>query len=82
MSFADKWAHRKGTQIMPSGTVKWFNHAKGYGFIKPEEGDDLFVHISNVDDADKHRIADDDPVEFDVRPGRKGEEAYNVRVSR
>ena len=68
--------------LMATGTVKWFNHAKGYGFIKPEDGDDLFVHISNVDDADKHRITDNDPVEFDVRPGRKGEEAYNVRVTR
>ena len=67
---------------MSTGTVKWFNHAKGFGFIRPEDGDDLFVHVTNVDPADKHRIADDDPVEFDVRPGRKGEEAYNVRVTR
>ena len=67
---------------MPTGTVKWFNHAKGFGFIKPEEGDDLFVHVTNVDVADKHRITDNDPVEFEVRPGRKGEEAYNVRVTR
>ena len=63
-----------------TGTVKWFNHAKGFGFIKPEDGEDLFIHISNVDQADAHRIADNDAVEFDVRPGRKGEEAYNVRV--
>ena len=67
---------------MAEGKVKWFNHAKGFGFIVPEEGDDLFVHVTNVDPADSKRIADGDPVEFDVRPGRKGEEAYNVRVVR
>jgi len=67
---------------MATGKVKWFNHAKGFGFIVPEEGDDLFVHVTNIDPADKKRITDGDPVEFDVRPGRKGEEAYNVRVTR
>ncbi len=67
---------------MATGKVKWFNHDKGFGFIAPEEGDDLFVHMSNIDADDARRITDDDPVEFDVRPGRKGEEAYNVRVTR
>ncbi len=67
---------------MAQGKVKWFNHAKGFGFIVPESGDDLFVHVTNIDPADKKRINDGDPVEFEVRPGRKGEEAYNVRVTR
>jgi len=66
---------------MATGTVKWFNHTKGYGFIRPESGEDLFVHVANVDQADAKRISDGDPVEFDVRPGRKGQEAYNVRLS-
>jgi len=65
---------------MATGTVKWFNHAKGFGFIRPENGEDLFVHVTSVDPADKDRITDGDPVEFEVRPGRKGQEAYNVRV--
>ena len=67
---------------MATGKVKWFNHAKGYGFITPEEGEDLFIHVTNVDRADAKRIADGDPVEFEVRPGRKGQEAFNVRVVR
>jgi CspA family cold shock protein len=67
---------------MASGTVKWFNHVKGYGFIQPESGEDLFVHVTNVDEADAKRISDGDAVEFEVRPGRRGQEAYNVRVVR
>ena len=65
---------------MASGKVKWFNHAKGYGFITPEEGEDLFIHVTNIDQADAKRITDGDHVEFDVRPGRKGQEAFNVRI--
>ena len=71
-----------GVSNMATGKVKWFNNAKGFGFIVPESGDDLFVHVTNVDPADAQRITDGDDVEFDVRPGRKGEEAYNVRVAR
>ena len=67
---------------MASGTVKWFNHVRGYGFIHPEQGEDLFVHVTNVNEEDAKRITDGDHVEFDVRPGRKGQEAYNVRVVR
>jgi CspA family cold shock protein len=67
---------------MATGKVKWFNHAKGYGFIIPEEGEDLFIHVTNVDHADAKRITDGDAVEFEIRPGRKGQEAYNVRVVR
>lgn len=67
---------------MATGTVKWFNHTKGFGFIRPEEGEDLFIHVTNIDQADAKQIADGDPVEFEVRPGRKGQEAYNVRVVR
>ena len=71
----------QGDIKMATGTVKWFNAEKGFGFIAPEDGDDLFIHISNVDPADAQRISDNDPVEFEVRPGRKGDEAYDVRIT-
>jgi CspA family cold shock protein len=63
-----------------TGTVKFFNAEKGYGFISRESGDDVFVHYSNIQ-ADGYKSLDEgQAVEFDVAPGRKGEEAQNVRV--
>jgi cold shock protein len=62
-----------------TGTVKWFNAKKGYGFISRDDGDDVFVHYSAIQ-ADGYRSLDDGQrVKFDVGPGRKGEEAQNVR---
>lgn len=64
---------------MPIGTVKFFNTEKGFGFISREDGDDVFVHYSNIV-GDGHRsLADGQEVEFEVGPGRKGDEAKNVR---
>ncbi len=60
---------------MAQGTVKWFNQTKGFGFIEQEEGDDLFVHKSQVEGT----IRDGDSVEFDVGEGPKGPNAINVR---
>ena len=58
---------------MPTGTVKWFNTTKGYGFIAPDEGGkDVFVHISAVQQAGLESLADDQKVEFDLREGRDG----------
>jgi cold shock protein len=62
------------------GTVKFFNAEKGYGFISRDEGDDVFVHFSNIQGDGFKSLSEGQRVEFDVAPGRKGEEAQNVRV--
>ncbi|MGB8645773.1 MAG: cold shock domain-containing protein [Anaerolineae bacterium] len=63
-----------------TGTVKWFNAAKGYGFITREGGKDLFVHFSAIQDAGNgyRTLNEGDPVEFDVEEGQKGPQAINV----
>ena len=65
---------------MTTGTVKFFNAEKGFGFISREEGDDVFVHFSNIQSEGYKSLDEGQRVEFDVAPGRKGEEAQNVRV--
>jgi len=66
---------------MATGTVKWFNSGKGYGFIAREEGNDLFVHRSNIADGGYDATLEEgQTVEFEVGPGSKGEEAKKVRL--
>lgn len=65
---------------MPTGTVKWFNAEKGYGFISREGGADVFVHFSAIEGTGYRSLEEGQAVEFEVGPGRKGEEARNVRV--
>ncbi|MDA8359488.1 MAG: cold-shock protein [Acidimicrobiales bacterium] len=65
---------------MATGTVKFFNSEKGFGFISREQGDDVFVHYSNIQGSGYRSLTEGQQVEFDVAPGRKGEEAQNVRV--
>ena len=66
---------------MATGTVKFFNNEKGYGFITPSNGDkDVFVHFSNVVGEGFKSLEDGQQVEFDVAEGRKGPEAQNVRI--
>jgi CspA family cold shock protein len=65
---------------MATGTVKFFNNEKGYGFISREGADDVFVHYSNIQGSGYRSLDEGQTVEFDVAPGRKGEEAQNVRV--
>ena len=64
---------------MATGTVKWFNDAKGYGFIAPEEGGkDLFVHHSNIAGTGFKSLEEGTRVSFEQREGAKGPEATNV----
>jgi CspA family cold shock protein len=65
---------------MPQGTVKFFNSEKGYGFISRTDGDDVFVHYSNIDGSGYRNLEEGQNVEFEVGPGRKGDEALNVKV--
>lgn len=62
-----------------TGTVKFFNAEKGFGFISREGQDDVFVHFSNIQGDGYKTLDEGQQVEFDVAPGRKGEEAQNVR---
>jgi CspA family cold shock protein len=64
---------------MATGTVKWFDAEKGYGFIEREDGDDVFVHYSAIQINGYRTLEEGQHVEFDVGPGKKGEEAQNVR---
>ena len=65
---------------MATGTVKFFNNEKGYGFIAPEDGEDVFVHFSNIAGSGFKSLEEGQKVEFEIGPGRKGDEALDVRV--
>ena len=63
---------------MAKGTVKWFNDAKGFGFIEQESGDDVFVHHSEIQGEGFKSLTEGDSVSFDVTQGQKGLQASNV----
>jgi CspA family cold shock protein len=63
---------------MAHGTVKWFNAAKGYGFISREDGEDVFVHYSAIAGDGFRSLEEGQRVEFEVTEGRKGPQAANV----
>jgi CspA family cold shock protein len=65
---------------MTVGTVKWFNADKGYGFIAPESGEDVFVHFSAIQSTGYRSLDEGQAVEFDITQGQKGPQAANVRL--
>ena len=65
---------------MATGTVKWFNNQKGYGFITDEEGKDVFVHFSGLNMEGFKTLDEGQKVEFDLTEGEKGPQATNVTV--
>ncbi len=66
---------------MTTGTVKWFNDSKGFGFIAPDNGgDDVFVHFSAIQGSGFRTLAEGQKVSFDVQQGPKGPQAANVQA--
>ncbi len=76
----DKVAVAVADPAWPSGTVKWFDARRGFGFIERHDGDDLFVHRSAVEGVGGQRLLEGQLVAFEVGPGRRGEEARSVKV--
>jgi len=72
-----KTRQNKNNKTMKKGTVKFFNEAKGFGFIKEENGQEIFVHASGL----KEDIRENDLVSFDIQEGRKGLNAVNVQLA-
>ncbi|MFM0052764.1 cold-shock protein [Caballeronia grimmiae] len=65
---------------MATGTVKWFNDAKGYGFITPDDGsDDLFAHFSEIRTEGFKSLAENQKVSFEIKQGPKGKQAANIQ---
>ena len=65
---------------MPTGTVKWFNDAKGYGFIERDDGEDVFVHYSSISGEGYRTLGEGTVVEFDIEEDSKGPRAANVVI--
>jgi|TARA_B100001964_G_scaffold64317_1_gene73331 CspA family cold shock protein len=64
---------------MPTGTVKWFNDKKGFGFISVEGGEDIFVHHTSIESDGFRTLGEGDKVEFEIIQGDKGNKAENVK---
>lgn len=70
---------QRGDVIVASGKVKWFNNAKGYGFIEQDGGSDVFVHYSAIQGSGYRSLEEGQQVEFEISQGPKGPQAANVR---
>lgn len=64
---------------MPKGTVKWFNNAKGFGFVTAEDGTEAFIHYSDIETDGFKSLEEGDSVEFELTEGTKGPKAVKVR---
>ena len=72
-------AHELGEKKMSTGTVKWFNNAKGYGFITPDDGsEDLFAHFSSIEMEGFKTLKQGQEVNFEITDGPKGKQASNI----
>jgi CspA family cold shock protein len=78
--FKARQSNQETRVFVAQGTVKFFNAEKGFGFISREQGDDVFVHFSAIQGTGYKTLEEGQRVEFDIGPGRKGDEAQNVRV--
>jgi CspA family cold shock protein len=75
-----KSTHKGTSTIMEQGTVKWFNDAKGFGFITRQGGEDVFVHFSAIQSSGFRSLQEGQAVQFNVVKGPKGWQAENVQV--
>lgn len=73
-------SHWGGAEVMQAGLVKWFNNAKGWGFIAGCDGSDVFVHYSQITGGGYRTLREGQQVEYDLRLGARGQFAENVRV--
>jgi CspA family cold shock protein len=78
-SFSAISKQKEQSNTMETGTVKWFNDAKGYGFISRQNGEDVFVHFSAIQASGFRSLQEGQQVQFDVVKGPKGWQAENVR---
>jgi CspA family cold shock protein len=76
----DKILSLEDQVYMPVGRVKWFNERKGFGFISRDDGDDVFVHFSEIQSDGFKTLAENQEVSFEIKEGPKGLQASNVKA--